>query len=67
MAVSEIKKILIGGLAGHDLEKETILCIMSMMKTDEQAERLAEFLSQNWGATASDILEAAYEINPVSD
>ena len=57
--ISEVRKELIASLMLFDLDEDTVWGVASMIDTDELANKMLDWLMENYNATKSEILVKA--------
>ena len=57
--ISEVRKELIASLMLFDVDEDTVWGVASMMDTDELANKMLDWLMENYNATKSEILVKA--------
>ena len=62
MALSENRKLLLNGLDLFGVEKEAMTIILLLLKTDEQAEMMMDFMANNLSAQQGQLLMEAVKI-----
>lgn len=57
--ITEVRKELIASLMLFDVDEDTVWGVASMMDTDELANKMLDWLMENYNATKSEILVKA--------
>lgn len=57
--ISEVRKELIASLMLFDIDEDTVWGVASMMDTDELANKMLDWLMENYNATKTEILVKA--------